>query len=239
MKTYHIKTGEFAGPIEKLLALIEERSLDITRVSLAEVTSDFLTYLRNLEETIHSGALADFIVIAARLLLIKSKVLLPSFELTEEEEGEIHDLETRLALYREFKHAGPQLQTLWTRGQSLHSRQFFMGTQTIFYPPPMITADHLYRSVIALFKDILELQSATQTIQGVVISLEEKMKEVLARIQHCANQKFSELSSGRKRDEIIILFLAVLHLIRDRAISVEQKTHFDDMIINTRTDEVS
>jgi chromatin segregation and condensation protein Rec8/ScpA/Scc1 (kleisin family) len=67
----------------------------------------------------------------------------------------------------------------------------------------------------------------------VVISLEEKMKEVLARIHGLTNQRFRDLSHGKNKEEIIVLFLAILHLIRDQLIRVEQKTHFDDMIIHT------
>jgi len=232
MTAYHIQTEEFAGPIEKLLELIEERKLDITRVSLAEVTSDFLNYVHGLEHGIPSGVLADFIVVASRLLLIKSKALLPSLELTEEEETEIHDLEKRLKLYREFKATSPGIQTLWMGHHELRARPFFMGTQIIFYPPPGITHDHLYRSIASLFKNLLEFQETTREIKSVVMSLEDKMNEVLARIHNLASQSFKDLAQGRKRNEVIILFLAILHLIRDQAIQVEQKTHFDDMIIS-------
>ena len=233
MSTYEIKTETFAGPIEKLLSLIEERELDITRISLAEVTSDFLKYVRALESKVESHILADFIVVAARLLLIKSRVLLPSLELTEEEETEIQDLESRLRLYREYKAIAPEIQSLWMQNRVVVSRPFFLGAHPIFYPPPHITTQDLFACVSSLFKDLLELQESTRTIRGVVVSLEEKMKEILERLQGLANHRFTDLAKDKPREEIIVLFLALLQLIRDQAIHVEQKKHFDDMIIST------
>jgi len=232
MSPYHIQTTTFAGPIEKLLSLIEEKELDITQVSLAEVTSDFLTYVRRLESAVDSTVLADFIVVAARLLLIKSKILLPALQLTDEEETEIKDLEARLRLYREYKIIAPQIQSLWMSNGMLISRPFFLGAQTMFYPPPSISAQNLHTCVSSLFKDLLELHTSTQTIQGVVISLEAKMKEILERLQGLVHHNFKDLTKNHPKEEVIVLFLALLHLIRDQAIHVEQKTHFDDMIIS-------
>ncbi len=232
MNAYKIKTRDFAGPIEKLLELIEARQLDITRISLAEVTSEFLTYVRKLEHSIESHILADFIVVAARLLLIKSKVLLPALELTDEEEGEIKDLETRLQLYREFKAINPAIQSLWLENRVLRSRPFFLGTQTVFYPPPGLVPNDLFTCVSFLFKDLLELHESTQRVKSVVVSLEEKMREILGRIQGMVSHRFADLAEGKTKEEIIVLFLALLHLISDQAVRVEQKKHFDDMIIS-------
>ena len=75
---YQVKLQQFAGPLDKLLQLIEERNLDITQVNLAEVTADFLSYVKNLEQKTAPGIVADFLVVAAKLVLIKSKILLPN-----------------------------------------------------------------------------------------------------------------------------------------------------------------
>ena len=83
---FDLKTAAFSGPLEKLLELVEERKLPITEVNLAEVTNDFLDYLRTLK-TVDPSVLADFIVVASRLILIKSKALVPELTLTPEEEG--------------------------------------------------------------------------------------------------------------------------------------------------------
>ena len=87
---YEVKQDKFSGPLEKLLELIEAKELEITLINLAQVTGDFLEYLKALDEkSKHPSVLADFIVVASRLLLIKSKAILPSLALTEEEETDI------------------------------------------------------------------------------------------------------------------------------------------------------
>src|SRR3989344_8157637 len=100
---FEVKSEAFNGPMAKLLELIEEKQLEITRVNLATVTADFIKYIESLGEAVMPDILSDFIVVASRLLLIKSKVLLPNLELTQDEEGDILDLEHRLRIYREYK----------------------------------------------------------------------------------------------------------------------------------------
>jgi len=114
---YQLATEKFSGPIEKLLELIEGKKLEITDLSLAEITADFLSYLQNLQTRINTDKntdlngydgtrlIADFVVVASQLLLIKSKSLLPDLKLTGEEEEGIKDLEGRLEFYRNFKPA--------------------------------------------------------------------------------------------------------------------------------------
>src|SRR3989344_6512294 len=133
---FEVKTRNYSGPLEKLLELIEEKKLEITSVNIAEVTGDFISYVRGLEGKIEHRTLADFLVIAARLILIKSKVLLPSLELTEEEEGDIRDLEARLVIYREYKAAGELVRKLWNRKKIVYSRPLFLGLgeTSVFYP---------------------------------------------------------------------------------------------------------
>ena len=95
MNIYEIKTAEFQGPMDKLLELIEEKQLPITKVNIAEVTADFLEYIKKIG-SVHPKILAVFIAVASRLILIKSHNLLPNIEISEEEEGEITDLELSL-----------------------------------------------------------------------------------------------------------------------------------------------
>src|SRR3989338_1435977 len=102
MNTYELKLNDFAGPLDKLLELIEGKKLEITKVNLAEVTADFVAYIKTIDN-LHPKFLADFVAIASKLILIKSHTLLPSLLLSKEEEVEMRDLEDRLRLYKEFK----------------------------------------------------------------------------------------------------------------------------------------
>ena len=97
---YELSLEYYKGPLDKLLELVEEKKLEITQISLAEVTADFLNYLKTLDESrANHSLIADFLVVASKLVLIKSKMLLPSLPLDEEEESDIRNLEERLKLF--------------------------------------------------------------------------------------------------------------------------------------------
>ncbi|MEK7555492.1 MAG: segregation/condensation protein A [Patescibacteria group bacterium] len=229
MKNYELKTEQFTGPIEKLLEFIEEKKMSITDLSLAEVTADFLNYLKTIE-TIEPRLLADFIVVASRLLLIKSKSLLPGLELTEEEEIGINDLEERLRRYQEFKPAINLFKKAWERKGYSVSRPLFHGRPPVFYPPKDLNVEILRKSVESIFEALKQLEPEVQIIESSMISLEEKIKEVINRLEK-GLQQFGELTKEKSRSEVIILFLALLHLLRDQIIKVEQKEGFSEIAI--------
>src|SRR4051812_11243524 len=97
-----VQVEQFEGPLDLLLQLIEQQQMDITALSLANVTEQFLNYVRTLEEK-NPINLADFLIIAAKLLVIKSKALLPNLEFGEEEEEAAYDLAEQLLTYKKFK----------------------------------------------------------------------------------------------------------------------------------------
>lgn len=230
---YKVKIDKFSGPLHKLLELIEARHLDIMQISLAEVTADFLDYVKQLGEKAEPGILADFLVIAARLVLIKSKVLLPSLELTEEEQQDIRSLEDQLKLYQEFKAAAGHLGRLWHRPQRSFSRPLFMslGDVAVFYPPKDLTAAQIFGAMSRLLALLKDLLPETQIIKEAVIKLEEKIAELMERFQEGVEHSFKAIAKGRPRREIIVLFLALLHLLRERLVRVEQEKQFGDIIL--------
>lgn len=230
---YEIKTQLFSGPLEKLLELIEEKKLDITQVCLAEVTGDFLNYVKQIGSEAGALILADFLVVAAKLVLIKSKILLPNLELTSDEESDIKDLESRLKIYREYKIAGQHLQALWNGNKKAYARELFLnlGDAKIFYPPTGLSASHLVKAVSNLVTLLQRFVPETQKIKSAVITIEQKIKELLERFTKSASHSFSALTQQRPKTEIIVLFLAVLHLLKDRIINVEQNERFGDIII--------
>lgn len=229
---YEVKLDKFSGPLEKLLELIEEKQMDITLVNLAKVTGDFLEYLKNLDENSkHPSVLADFVVVAARLLLIKSKAILPSLELTEEEETDMKDLEVRLKIYKEFKEASLLVRQLWKKKQSAYGRELFMNLPVVFYPSKNLSLASLESHLIELIQELKALVPERQAVKKVVITIEQKVKELLERFKESVEQSFQNLSKDRSRLEIIMLFLAILHLIRDRIIKSEQPEKFSDIII--------
>ncbi len=231
MAMYELKLDQFSGPIEKLLELIEKRKLAITEVNLAEVTADFLNYLKHIEG-VEPRLLADFVAVAAQLLLIKSKALLPDIKLTSEEEEKIKDLEGRLLFYQQFKPAMNYLKQLSETKNVLISRPLFSGRPAFFYPSENVKIEELYKTVKTIFETLQELPE-TQTIKSSLISLEEKIQEIICRINGCqvSGVKFQDLAAKKSRPEIIVLFLAMLHLLASQLIKIEQKNRFEDITI--------
>jgi len=200
-------------------------------VNLAQVTGDFLAYIETLE---HGGAtdpqlVADFLVVASKLILIKSKALLPALPVTDEEEGEMHDLEFRLRVYRELKVAQEHLRTGWSQLPRSLSREFLESSEPLFYPPGSATPESLARTVAGLIGELERFFRPTAAVKQEIINLKAKIEEVLSRLTD-APTAFARMHGG-SRGEIIVLFLALLHLVKDQLVWVEQKGHFTEMKI--------
>jgi segregation and condensation protein A len=226
---YSYKVGEFQGPLDKLLALIEEKKLSISDLSLAEVTEDFLKYLETLPK-VDFPLLADFVAVASRLILIKSKSLLPSLELTEEEESDIKDLEKRLLIYQELKSAKKYLEARWKKGDISMAREYLMGSGRQVFSPGKVTKGILKASLEKLFQSLQKFSMETETIKDKIISLEEKIADIIGRITKIGETTLRKLS-GASKVEAIATFLALLHLARDQMVHLTQSEHFSDIFV--------
>lgn len=230
---FELKTKYFAGPIQKLLELIEDKKLDINEMSMAEVTADFLAYLATLRN-IPPALLADFILVASRLIFIKSKSLLPEFAFSEAEERDAHDLELHLLLYKECRSAAKKIHKLWGLARNEYGRELFRAYQLgFFYPSPNLNVKAIQTSLKNLLAaiDALELREKSLA-RSMLISVEEKMKDLLKELTGGRHSRFSALA--KNKDEMIALFLAILHLLKDRLVDIEQKASFSDIIIKGR-----
>ena len=245
---YQTQVGKFSGPLEKLLELIEGQKLDISEVSLAKVTDDFLQYLETFKKEfdlsseekfrIDLRVLADFISVASKLIFLKSKYLLPGLQLTEEEEADIKDLEDRLKIYQELKPAIKVINNLWQTSHKSYSRGYFLGKNIlllqhvdIFYPGKDLTIEKLNASLMNVLRTIESYELETETIKEKIVTLEEKITEVLGRIQKAGDTNFKHLSGDRSRGEMIVVFLAILHLAREQLVLLEQMEAFSDIIV--------
>ena len=236
--TYELSLEKYMGPLDKLLELIEGKKLEITEISLAEVTQDFLKYLKTLEK-VEAAILAEFIAVASRLILIKSRTLLPNLVLTEEEESEIKDLASRLKMYQELKPAMKTLALIWQEKNIAFGRPYFLSlgsgglgtTNKFFYPGKDLNLAALSASLQKIFETLKNLELETGTIKEKIISMEEKIKELVDRLVHEVEISFKNLSSSKSLEEIVAVFLAILHLAHERLISLEQETNFSDILI--------
>lgn len=250
---YETRVGEFSGPLEKLLELIEAEKMDVSEVSLATVTDGFLKYLEAFkngrggdmhgEERFRGDlrVLADFVSVASKLIFLKSKYLLPGLALTDEEEADIKDLEERLRIYQQLKPAIKLINRLWHTSHRSFSRPYFLGRgtgnvpgQTMFYPGNTLDAEALATAMNGVFDSIKTYDLETETIREKIVTLEEKISEVLDRIQKEGDVHFNNLSGEKSRGEMIVVFLAILHLAREQLVLLEQMDNFSDIMVKKK-----
>ncbi len=185
--------------------------------------------------------LADFIAVASRLIFLKSKYLLPNLPLTVEEEADIKDLETRLSIYRDLRPAFRAIAGLWREGHRAYGRPYFLGRGTwpaqgrsVFSPGAKTDAHHLGNALSNIFEAIKTYEREEQTIPGVIVTLEEKIQEVLARVIKEGGFDLKNMSGEQSRSEMIIVFLAVLHLAREQLVRLEQIGNFSDIMVKKK-----
>jgi len=226
---YELDIADFKGPLEKLLELIEEKELEITRLNLAEVTGDFLVYIEKLEGRIDHKEVADFVVVAAKLILIKSHALLPHLSLSEEEEKDMAELEARLKLYKELREGEKAIDGLWGQYVS-YGRPFLNNIPLGFYLSQSVKPKELHGYIKELALGLMDLQKLEEG-EVKMVSLEEKIKELVGWIGARVQSSFGEMSKGKEKPEVVVMFLALLHLLKDTEIGVEQEALFGEIKI--------
>ena len=231
---YQVALPDFFGPMELLLALIEQEELEITKISLAQVTNQYLKYIESLKE-ISPDALTEFLVVAARLILLKSQTLLPkppSGVILDEEEDAGEDLIQQLKDYKRFKELAAQLAKIQAAGK----RSFIR-----LAPPPKIEAklsigDVTLDDLLQAAKKALALKPEPPSLSSVVaretVTIGKKINLIRQKLDKDKTLSFGDLlNQGHSRVEIIVTLLAVLELIKRKIISVEQAESFGEITI--------
>ncbi len=226
---YHIKTATFEGPLELLLELIEKENLDIAELSLAHVADQYLEYIRN-NENISLNNLAEFLAVASRLILIKSRALLPVISCTEEEEEEIKDLTYQLSIYKKFKEASIKLGTLFTANDASYSRESYEQATPAFYPPEGINLFDIKKYFKLVLSEIPSIEKLEEQIVAEVMTLEKKISDLQTIITRRMETYFSEVTSeASDKIEVIISFLAILEMVKQKIVHVEQGDLFEEI----------
>lgn len=237
---------KFQGPLGLLLKLIEQEELDITEIALAKIADEYLEYVKSSEQ-IDPEEMADFLVMAARLLYIKSKALLP-YLVSAEEEEDINELEKQLKMYKEFVEASVKISTLIGKKKFLFSPLIINKNfrrpkkeKTSFVPPKGITVMLLADR----FKELLERFAAkeeplAEKSLGIKISIEERIDYIRDMLSKKIRFSFSQfLKTASSRTEVIVNFLAVLELAKQRELVFEQDELFSEIHILSYHDNLS
>ncbi|MDE3090082.1 MAG: segregation/condensation protein A [Chloroflexota bacterium] len=241
MLSFRLPESEFEGPLDLLLHLIEHRELDITRVSLGAVADQFLEII-SAPGAVELSALADYLVIAAKLILIKSRLLLPQPEHPspegEEDIGEA--LARQLREYKMFKQVAAFLRERERKGLQAYPR---------FAPPPRpeptawklvgVTADDLARALQDALRVRPTLPQGTLTVP-LSVSIDQAIHAIVELTVRRPRVHFSQLLEDAKtRVEILVTFLAVLELIKRRQIQAQQDGLFGEIVLLRREDAPS
>lgn len=228
---FEIKQEKFEGPLALLLELIEKEKLAIAEISLAAVADDYLAYVRGLVLP-DPEDIAEFLVVAAHLMLIKSRSLLPSLAVPAEEEASLGDLERRLAILQAMRAAAREIRNIDQKGFRIASREAYMGMAPIFYPPPLLGGALLadaFAAIVALIP--VPTRLAEDKIKR-IISLEEKISHIRGFLQDAIERGFSEIIAGaREKVDIVVSFLALLELASQKFIDLKQDAHFGEIMV--------
>jgi len=226
---YQVKTHIFEGPLDTLLSLIEKRKLFINDISLAQVADDYIAYVKNLENFPIADS-AHFILIASTLVLIKSKSLLPTLSLTEEEQGGIDDLQKRLVEYQKYKELSKHLRVRFGKNIEyirLPSKEKIV----VFAPDKNTTVSKIFEIIKSVIRQIPKKEFIPKAIVEKVISLEEMIESLTERIRKSMRMSFKDFSGHGKAEKlnVIVSFLAVLELVKQGIIRVTQDKEFRDI----------
>ncbi|NKQ34958.1 MAG: segregation/condensation protein A [Chloroflexi bacterium] len=234
---YKIDLPAFSGPLDLLLHLIEREELDITAISLAKVTQQYLAQVEHLKEN-RMEQLIDFLVIAARLVLIKSRALLPQSPVViegEDEEDPAEALVRQLRLYKQFKQAAGWLGAREEAGLRTYLR---------IAPPPRlesrldmsgITLEMLVTAVHTALARAQEREESVAIVQPRRITIEGQIRNLQNRVKTGQTVAFQELLSEQTNPvEISVTLLAVLELIKRQEIIARQPVMFGPIEITAK-----
>lgn len=237
---YRIATEVYEGPLDLLLELIDRAELDITKLALAQVTDQFLAYLRELQEQ-NAAEVSAFLVIAARLLQIKSAALLPRPSIDkilgdEEDPGEA--LARQLILYKRFKELSGELARREEAGMRTYLR---LVPASRFYTAAKFDLSEItLPDLVLAARDIFfnkKLPELSQVVNMPRITIREKIKLLIHALSNSSKIGFRSLfQPNANRVEIVVTFLAMLELVKRHIVEARQETLFGDIEIETQSE---
>lgn len=226
-----VRVEQFDGPLDLLLDLIKKEELDITKISLAKVTDQYLSYLEKIKEYA-ADEVADFLLVAAKLVFIKSRALLPIID--DDEEGE-SDLLEQLKIYKEYLDASKSVNKLINKNNFLFTRKINIKDYVVFSPPK--TLDKI--SLLNAFDNFLNKsndEDVELNRERMVrkISIQSKIKEIGSLLKNKKRVTWNDVfSKYSRKDEKVVGFLAVLELVRSEDVTIKQDRPFSDIFIQS------
>ena len=249
MAALDVKLNVFEGPLDLLLHLIEKNKVQIFDIPIVTITDQYIEYINNMEEE-DLDVMSEFLVMAATLIRIKSKMLLPKDEeVSEEEEDPRDELVRRLLEYKMYKYAACELKDMeLDGGKNLYKGASIPAEVKNYHeeidPYELVSGlgldleklNEIFKSVMRKQVDKLDpVRSKFKTIEKEEISLEDKMAEVREQVRGLNGINFRTLLEMQpSKMNVIVTFLAILELMKVSAITIRQDELFGDIIIDSK-----
>ncbi len=234
---YRISTDVYEGPLDLLLDLIEKAQLDITKVALAQVTDQYLAYLNHLKER-DPAEVSIFLVIAAKLLQIKSAALLPrptrSIPASEDEIDPGEELARQLLVYKRFKQLAGYFDARQIQGLRTYLR---VSPAPLNFEKRVDLSNLTLEDLLQAARDVFCSQQTQSSLSTVVhlprITIREKIAVIRDYLSNRSKGQFSQLLHNNNRVEIVVTFLALLELIKRQLVTANQASLFSDIEFET------
>lgn len=239
---YSIKINEFEGPLDLLLHLIKQSNIDIYDIEISEITKQYLDYINKMEE-LNINVASSYIVMAAELMEIKSKSLLPKKEEDEEDEEEIvskENLINKLIEYKKYKEMTPSFKELENNRKNIYIKSpeklnNYLDNITIK------NDDASVDDLIEAFKKFLERKNLEKPITTKITNKEYSVKERKVSIRNILKEKkkviFTDLFEENNTGFIIVTFLSILEMTKEKEIIIKQDVNFSNIFIELKVKE--
>lgn len=224
-----LKLEKFEGPLDLLLQLVDQEKLSITEIALAKVTEQFFSYLDSLEKN-RPEELADFLVVAARLIYLKSHSLLQYAYPEEEDNGP--GLADQLKLYKQYVDASKVVNSLWEAGKTAYGRIEPPVKNKEFVLPSNAGVKNLYDSMVFLLGRLKPMEALPKVTIDHSISIKQKIDSIRNLLKSGQELSFKNiLSSAQNKTEVIVSFLAILELVKSQSVRFRQVNAFEDLLV--------
>jgi len=240
---YSIKINEFEGPLDLLLHLIKQSNIDIYDIEISEITKQYLDYINKMEE-LNINVASSYIVMAAELMEIKSKSLLPKKEEDEEnEEEEViskENLINKLIEYKKYKEMTGSFKELESTRQNIYIKS---PEKLNKYLDEIIVKndDTSIDDLVEAFKKFLDRKNLEKPITTKITNKEYSVKERKHHIKNILKEKkkvlFTELFEENNTSFIIVTFLSILEMTKEKEILIKQDTNFSNITIELKVKE--
>ncbi len=231
---FKVSSQEFDGPLGLLLNMIEQEKLDITSIALSKIANQYVAYVKSSPE-IEAEELADFLVIAAKLLWLKSKALLPYLESDDDDES-IDDLEKQLKMYKEFAKASLHIASILKKRPYQFVPKFDSRARRknfnlpIFVAPKNVDQGKIKETMLSVLRRLAQEKPLKQETIEEIINLEDRILIIRQILKKQAKFSWQNLiKDNANKTEKIVSLLAILELIKQQELDFEQEALFSDI----------